>query len=249
MFEWMFTVDGWISLATLTLLEIVLGIDNLVVLAIAASPLPKDKRAIAQRVGLLGALVLRIAMLFMLVWLTKMREPVFFIGEFAVSWRDIILFFGGMFLLWKATTEIHQEVEGGSEGPTRARTTSFFGVIMMIMVIDFVFALDSIITAVAMTQWLPVMIAANVIAIIMMMVSARAITEFIEKHPTVKMLALSFIILVGVALVADGLHFHIPREYIYFAIVFSLGVEFLNGLVRRKTSTAEAVDSKDIEQP
>ena len=237
-FSWMFTVEGWIGLVTLTLLEIVLGIDNLVFLTIAASKLPGEQRAKARKLGLLGALVLRIAMLSMLVWLTKLVTPIAQIGSFTLTWRDVILMLGGLFLLWKGTSEIHQEVEGGEEGPQKAYTSSFLGVIAMIMVIDFVFALDSIITAVGMTDVLPIMILANVFAIILMLVSARAIGEFIERHPTVKMLALSFILLVGVALVADGMHFHIPREYIYFAIAFSLGVEFLNMLVRTRRGVA-----------
>lgn len=241
---WMFTVEGWIGLATLTLLEIVLGIDNLVFLTIAASKLPKDQRPKAQKIGLLGALVLRILMLSMLVWLTKLKTPITTIGEFTLTWRDVILLLGGLFLLWKGTAEIHQEVEGGTEGPQEARASTFAGVIMMIMVIDFIFALDSIVTAVGLTDILPIMILANVIAIVLMLVSARAIGEFIDRHPTVKMLALSFILLVGVALVADGMHFHIPREYIYFAIAFSLGVEFLNMLVRNRAVKQPAA-SKD----
>ncbi len=237
-FGWMFTVEGWIGLATLTLLEIVLGIDNLVFLTIAASKLPREQRPKAQKIGLIGALVLRIAMLSMLVWLTKLKAPIATFGDFTLTWRDVILLLGGLFLLWKGTSEIHQEVEGGTEGPQQAHATSFAGVIFMIMVIDFIFALDSIITAVGLTDVLPIMILANVFAIVLMLVSARAIGEFIDKHPTVKMLALAFILLVGVALVADGMHFHIPREYIYFAIAFSLGVEVLNMLVRRRNAPA-----------
>jgi predicted tellurium resistance membrane protein TerC len=233
-FGWIFTVEGWIGLITLTLLEIVLGIDNLVFLTIAAGRLPRAQRPKAQKLGLLGALVLRIVMLAMLVWLTKLVTPIAQIGSYTLTWRDVILMLGGLFLLWKGTTEIHQEVEGGEEGPQKAYTSSFMGVIAMIMVIDFIFALDSIVTAVGMTDVLPIMILANVFAIILMLVSARTIGEFIDQHPTVKMLALAFILLVGVALVADGMHFHIPREYIYFAIAFSLGVEFLNMLVRTR---------------
>ena len=235
MLDWMFTVEGWIGLATLTLLEIVLGIDNLVFLTIAASKLPREQRPKAQKIGLLGALVLRIAMLSTLVWLTKLVTPITTFGTFVLTWRDVILLLGGLFLLWKGTTEIHQEVEGGTEGPQKAHAASFAGVIFMIMVIDFIFALDSIVTAVGLTDILPIMILANVFAIIIMLACARAIGDFIEKHPTVKMLALAFILLVGVALIADGMHFHIPREYIYFAIAFSLGVESLNTLVRRRS--------------
>ncbi len=236
MLDWMFTIDGWVGLATLTLLEIVLGIDNLVFLTIAASKLPLEQRPKAQKIGLLGALVLRIIMLSMLVWLTKLVTPITTIGDFTLTWRDVILLLGGLFLLWKGTAEIHQEVEGGTEGPQEARASTFAGVIAIIMVLDFIFALDSIVTAVGLTDVLPIMILANVFAIIVMLVSARTIGDFIDRHPTIKMLALAFILLVGVALVADGMHFHIPREYIYFAIAFSLGVEALNTLVRSRNA-------------
>ena len=245
MFDWMFTIDGWIGLATLTLLEIVLGIDNLVFLTIAASKLPREQRAKAQKIGLMGALVLRILMLSMLVWLTKLVTPITTFGDFTLTWRDVILLLGGLFLLWKGTAEIHQEVEGGTEGPQEAHATSFMGVIGIIMVLDFIFALDSIVTAVGLTDILPIMILANVFAIIIMIVSARTIGDFIDRHPTIKMLALAFILLVGVALVADGLHFHIPREYIYFAIAFSLSVETLNLLVRRKNDVDVVEDKSE----
>jgi predicted tellurium resistance membrane protein TerC len=235
-YAWIFTIDGWVSLVTLSFLEIVLGIDNLVFLTIASQRLPKHQRAKAQRIGLSGALLLRIAMLSTLVWLTKLKTPIVTFGEFTLTWSDVIFVSGGLFLLWKATTEIHQEVEGGTEGPQKVRVSSFAGVIAVIMVIDFVFALDSIITAVGLSQFLPVMILANVVAIIVMLSAARPVGAFIEQHPTVKMLALAFILLVGLALVADGIHMHIPRGFIYFSIAFSLAVEFLNMLVRRRAT-------------
>jgi predicted tellurium resistance membrane protein TerC len=235
-YAWIFTIDGWISLITLSFLEIILGIDNLVFLTIASHRLPKHQRAKAQRVGLGGALLLRIAMLSMLVWLTKLKTPITTIGDFTLTWSDVIFIGGGMFLLWKGTSEIHQEVEGGSEGPRKVRVSSFLGVIGIIMVIDFVFALDSIITAVGLSQFLPVMILANVIAIAVMLLAARPVGDFIERHQTIKMLALAFILLIGVALIADGVHMHIPRGFIYFAIAFSLAVEFLNLLVRARAA-------------
>ena len=235
MFDWLFTIEGWISLLTLVLLEIVLGIDNLVFLAIAARKLPAAQRPKAQRLGLAGALMLRILLLSALVWLTRLTTPIFTLHGFAFSWRDLILLSGGFYLLWKGTMEIHEEAEGGGlEGPREASTRSFLGVVFTIMVLDLVFALDSIVTAVAMTQFLPVMILANVIAIGVMMLFARPVSEFIERHITIKLLALAFILLIGVTLVADGLHFHIPRGYIYFAILFSLFVEVINAWVRRK---------------
>ena len=243
MFDWMFSVEGWGSLLTLTLLEIVLGIDNLVFLSIASQKLPKDQRKSAQRLGLAGALVLRIAMLSMLVWLTQLTRPVFTYSGFALSWRDIILFAGGVFLIWKATMEIHQEVEGEPETTMQARTSSFAGVVMLIVAIDLVFALDSIVTAVGMTSLLPVMILANVIAIIMMLAAAGKISDFIDEHPTLKMLAMAFILLIGIALVADGLHYHIPRGFLYSAIVFSLAIEVLNTLVRTKSGRRSGRDN------
>ena len=233
-YAWMFTLDGWISLVTLTFLEIVLGIDNLVFLTIASQRLPKKQRARAQQIGLSGALVLRIAMLAMLVWLTKLKAVITDINGFELTWSDVIFIFGGGFLLWKGTTEIHQEMEGGTEGPLQSHASSFAGVIAVIMVIDFVFALNSIITAVGLSQFLPVMIAANVAAILVMLLAARPVGKFIEQHPTIKMLALAFILLIGLALVAEGIHVHIPRGFIYFAIAFSLTVETLNILVRRR---------------
>jgi len=229
MMDWLLTVEGWLSLATLTVLEIILGIDNLVFLTIASERLPERQRSLAQRIGLSGALVLRIIMLVMLVWLTRLTEPVIAIGDLAFSWRDIILIGGGLFLLYKGTREIHSEVEGHDDGRGHASAQAgFLSVIAVIMVIDFVFALDSIVTAVGMTTLLPVMIAANAIAILTMMLAAEPIGRFIRRHPTLKMLALAFILLVGVALVGDGFGMHIPRPYIYFAIAFSLGVESLN---------------------
>ena len=247
-YHWMFTVDGWVSLVTLTFLEIILGIDNLVFLTIAAQNLPREQRARAQRLGLSGALVLRVAMLAMLVWLTKLQAAITTVGSFTLSYSDVIFIAGGLFLLWKATGEIHQEVEGGGEARVRPTRSSFFGVITLIMVIDFVFALDSIITAVGLSQFLPVMIAANVAAILVMLLAAKPVGEFIERHPTIKMLALAFILLVGVMLIADGVHLHIPRGFLYFAIAFSLAVEALNIVVRtrreKRAAGAKSADAK-----
>ena len=235
-YAWMFTFDGWISLITLSFLEIILGIDNLVFLTIASQRLPEQHRARAQRIGLSGALLLRVAMLSMLVWLTKLKTPIVSYGDFTLTWSDVIFILGGVFLLWKGTTEIHQEVEGSDEGPKHAYAASFLGVIAIIMVIDFVFALDSIITAGGLSQFLPVMILANVVAIAVMLMAARPVGDFIQHHPTIKMLALAFILLIGLALVADGVHIHIPRGFIYFAIAFSIAVETLNTIVRNRSA-------------
>lgn len=231
--EWIFSFEIWASLLTLTLMEIVLGIDNLVFLTIAASGLPEEKRLPVQRLGLAAALIMRIVFLSMVVWITKLTTPVMTLGDHVVSWRDLILLFGGLFLLWKGTQEIHQEVEGGEEGRMAKAATAVGTVIVQIMILDLVFSLDSIITAIGLTDVLWVMITAVTIAIAVMMFAAKPVGKFIEDHPTTKMLALSFLILIGAALVADALHFHIPRGYIYFAIAFSLGVEVLNLLANR----------------
>jgi predicted tellurium resistance membrane protein TerC len=240
MFDWLFTVEGWLGLATLTLLEVVLGIDNLIFISVTAQRLPAHQRDRARYIGLLGALGLRIVMLSMLVWIIGLTQPITTLGEFELTWRDVIMLGGGLFLLWKGTLEIHHEVEGSHDvGPRRA-TASFAGVVAMIIVIDFVFALDSIITAVGLTEVLSIMIIANIVAIAVMMLAAQPVGAFIEANPTFKMLALAFILLVGVALVGEGLHFHIPRGYIYFAISFSLGVEIVNLRIRKRRAAAAA---------
>ena len=228
----------WSSLITLTVLEIVLGIDNLIFISVVSARLPMHQQARARRIGLSLALIFRIGLLASIVWIVGLTQPIFSIGDFDFSWRDAILFFGGIFLLAKGTMEIHATVEG--EGDNHAvggrMAATFASVIGQVIVLDIVFSLDSIITAVGMTQNLPVMIIAVVIAIFIMMVASEPVSAFIQRHPTTKMLALSFLLLVGMALVADGMHFHLPREYLYFAIAFSMSVEVLNLLAagRRK---------------
>jgi predicted tellurium resistance membrane protein TerC len=225
--------NTWAALLTLTVLEIVLGIDNLVFLAIVSARLPAETQRRARSVGLMLALVLRIGLLTMLTLIAKLTTPIVTIGDYALSWRDVVLGVGGFYLIYKGATEIHETVETvGSDAP-RA-TARFIAVIFQIMVLDLVFSLDSIVTAVGMTDNLPVMIAAIVIAILVMMFAAGPVSGFIERHPTVKMLALSFLLLVGMALVADAGHFHIPRGYLYAAIAFSILVEGLNIWVRSK---------------
>lgn len=235
--EWISSPEIWASLLTLTALEVVLGIDNVIFISIVTARLPEHRRAAARRLGLGGALVLRVLMLIMLVWLVGLTQPIFALFGWEASWRDIILLGGGLFLLAKGTSEIHHtlEVETQDRG---LQSMGFAMAIFQIMMLDAVFSLDSVITAIGMTDFLPVMIAAVVIAIVVMMVAAGVLGRFIERHPTTKMLALSFLLLVGVALVADGLHFHIPRGYLYFAIAFSAGVEILNILARRKRRKA-----------
>jgi predicted tellurium resistance membrane protein TerC len=231
----------WASLLTLTALEIVLGIDNLIFLSIVSGRLPKEQQRFARQIGLALALLGRVALLFSLTWIIGLTEPVLTIGGFALSWRDIVLLIGGAFLIVKGTMETHHMLEGQEEEHSVGTIT--FGVaVFQILILDVVFALDSIITAVGMTDVLSVMIVAVVIAMIVMLVAANPVGDFVNAHPTVKMLALSFLLLVGVALIADGLHFHIPRGYLYFAIAFSAMVEALNLLAsraRRKRAAAE----------
>jgi predicted tellurium resistance membrane protein TerC len=241
MLDWIADPNIWASLLTLTFLEIVLGIDNIIFLSIITERVAENRRLLAQRLGLGLALFGRLALLAGLVWLTKLTAPLFEIFELAVSWRDIILLGGGLFLLAKATSEIHHTVEGEEEKHGGGKAASFAAAIAQILAIDVVFSLDSVITAVGMTDHLPIMVAAVVIAIGVMMFAATPISNFIRRHPTTKMLALSFLLLIGVALVADALHFHVPRGYLYFAIAFSMLVELLNlAAMRRRKKARES---------
>jgi predicted tellurium resistance membrane protein TerC len=239
MLDWIADPNVWASLVTLTFLEIVLGIDNIIFLSIITERVAENRRLLAQRLGLGLALFGRLALLAGLVWLTKLTAPLFEVFDLEVSWRDIILMGGGHFLLAKATSEIHGTVEGGEAHHGGGKSASFASAIAQILAIDIVFSLDSVITAVGMTDNLPIMVAAVVIAIAVMMFAATPISGFIRRHPTTKMLALAFLLLIGVALVADALHFHVPRGYLYFAIAFSLLVELLNlaASKRRKKAT------------
>ena len=234
MFEWLADPNAWIALATLTMLEIVLGVDNVIFISILAGKLPKDQQAKARRVGLILAMVMRILLLFSIAWIIKLTAPWFTVLGQEISGRDLILLLGGLFLLAKATHEIHDKLEG-EEGHGSARVAaSFTSVIIQIMLLDIVFSLDSVITAVGMADDLGVMVAAVVIAVGVMMVSAGAISGFVDRHPTVKILALSFLILIGVSLTAEAFEHHIPKGYIYFAMAFSVFVEMINLRVRAK---------------
>ena len=244
MLELLTSPEAWISLATLTVLEIVLGIDNIIFLSIVTSKLPRDQQGRARCIGLGLALVARLLLLFSLAHMTRMLAPIFFIDRFAVSWRDVVLFFGGAFLIYKGTTEMHDMLEGQLPGSTEG-SAGFLAVILQIMVIDMLFSLDSVITAIGIADHLPVMVVAILIAITVMLVAAGPVAGFIEQHPTVKMLALAFLLLVGVALVADGMHFHIPRVYLYFAIGFSIAVEALNLNAARARRRREAEKRPD----
>jgi predicted tellurium resistance membrane protein TerC len=231
--------EAWAALLTLTALEIVLGVDNVIFLSVIVSRIPAPQAKRARQIGLALALVFRIVLLSLLVWLIGLTQAVLTVKGLAFSWRDIILIGGGLFLIGKATHEIHGEVEGGNEaGDDTQKAGAFFWVIVQIIIIDMVFSLDSIITAIGMAQDLAIMIAAVVIACIIMYASSGPVARFVAEHPTTKMLALAFLVLIGVALVADGFQFHIPRGYIYFAIAFSALVEAFNVLAKRNRKKA-----------
>jgi predicted tellurium resistance membrane protein TerC len=241
MIDWLADPQLWSALLTLTALEIVLGIDNVIFISVVAERLPEDQREKARRLGLGAALLMRLVLLAGIAWIVGLTAPAFTVFDFAVSWRDVILLAGGLFLLAKATYEIHGTVEGEEHEDGGGASARFAMVIAQIMVLDLVFSLDSIITAVGMTDRLPIMFAAVIIAVGVMFFAAEAVSAFISRHPTTKMLALSFLLLIGVALIADGLHFHIPRGYLYFAIAFSAAVEGLNlaAAARRRRQRAK----------
>ncbi len=232
--EWIFDPQIWIALVTLTALEIVLGIDNIVVIAIVAGRLPPDQRARARLIGLSGALVTRLLLLLTLTWLASLTEPWITVAGLDFSGRDLILIVGGLFLIGKGTKEIHERVEE-AEPPDRHRpATGFAAAVAQIILIDIVFSFDSVITAVGMARDLGVMVAAVIIAVLVMLAASGAIVRFIDAHPTIKMLALSFLLLIGTALVAEGFSFDIPKGYLYFAMAFSVLVEALNIQVSRR---------------
>jgi predicted tellurium resistance membrane protein TerC len=234
--EWLSDPQAWAALATLTALEIVLGIDNIIFISILVSRLPVHQRPKARVLGLGLAMGTRLLLLASLAWVMGLTAPLFTALGQEISGRDLILLGGGLFLLVKSTSEIHASLEGTEESPRHAAVASFAGVLAQIAVIDIIFSLDSVITAVGLAQDLVVMAIAIVISVLVMMYAARAISEFVERHPTVKMLALAFLILVGTALMAEGLEFHIPKGYIYFAMAFSVSVEMLNLRLRRRAA-------------
>ncbi len=233
--DWITNPEAWIALATLTVLEIVLGIDNIVFISILADKVREESRAMARQVGLAMAMLTRIALLFSIVWVMGLTRPLFEVLDHAFSGRDLILLAGGLFLLFKATREIHEKLEGTAHGDrATVGAASFASVITQIALLDLVFSLDSVITAVGMADDVGVMVTAVVIAVGFMMVSAGPVSRFVGRHPTVKMLALSFLLLIGMSLVAEGLGQHIPKGYIYFAMGFSIFVETLNFRLVRK---------------
>lgn len=224
----------WIAFFTLTALELVLGIDNIIFISVLVDRLPDETRNLARRLGLFLAMFMRIGLLLALSWIVGLTAPLFTIAELEISGRDMILIGGGLFLLWKSTKEIHQLLEGEEGGESRQVRPSFSSIIIQIIIIDLVFSFDSIITAVGMVDDVRVMIAAVIASVIMMMYFSAAIGRFVSNHPTVKMLALSFLVVVGVVLIADGFDHHVPKGYIYFAMAFSVMVEMLNIRMRKR---------------
>ncbi|HJR36430.1 MAG TPA: TerC family protein [Gemmatimonadales bacterium] len=236
--DWITDPQAWIAFATLTVLEIVLGIDNIVFISILSSRLPKAQQPRARALGLALAMLSRIALLFSLSWITRLTAPLFTVLSEEISGRDLVLIFGGLFLLAKSTHEIHARLEGESGGGKPRVAPTLRSVLIQIMLLDIVFSLDSVITAVGMVDQLAIMVAAVMVAVGFMMLFATPLSDFVDRHPTVKILALSFLLLIGMALVAEGLDQHIPKGYIYFAMAFSVGVEILNLKARRASEAA-----------
>lgn len=232
--EWLADPQIWIALITLTALEIVLGIDNIIFISILAGKLPAEQQQRARTLGLALAMITRLALLFSLTWIMQLTKPWFSVLNHEISGRDVILILGGLFLLAKSTMEIHEKLEGEEEGDGRRAARSFWSTIVQIMLLDIVFSLDSVITAIGMVDQLAVMVAAVVIAVGFMLVFAGAVSNFVDRHPTIKMLALSFLLLIGLALIGEGFDMHIPKGYIYFAMAFSVFVELLNLKLRRQ---------------
>ncbi len=234
---------AWIAFLTLTALELVLGIDNVIFISILVDKLPEARRELARRIGLALAMFMRIGLLFVLVWISGLTEPLFTVLRQEISGRDLILIAGGLFLLWKSTKEIHQLLEGEKGAASAAVGATFSGVILQIMIIDIVFSFDSIITAVGMVDRIEVMIAAVIVSVLLMMAFAGGIGRFVSAHPTVKMLALAFLFVIGVVLIADGFDHHVPKGYVYFAMAFSVCVEMLN--LRMRKRAARPVELRD----
>ena len=227
-------IDTWIALLTLTFLEIVLGIDNIIFISIVAGKLPEENQKKARLIGLSLALIVRVALLFGISWLIGLTDPIITIKEFALSWRDLILLAGGLFLIAKSTSEIHHKVEGDEEEHGNTKVTSFGSALVQIVLLDIIFSFDSILTAVGLTSEITLMVIAVIVSILVMMIFAGKISDFINKHPTLQILALSFLILIGFMLGIEALHFHVPKGYIYFAVFFSLVVEVINIRMRKK---------------
>lgn len=246
MFEWLTNPEAWIALGTLIALEIVLGIDNIIFISILVGRLPAHQRNIARQLGIGLAMLTRLALLFSLVWVMGLVEPWFSIYELEISGRDIILIVGGLFLLAKSTHEIHNSLEIEQETEAAPGSAGFYSVLTQIAILDIVFSFDSVITAVGLVEHLSIMVIAIVIAVVVMLFSAKLIGDFVDRNPTIKMLALSFLILIGFTLIAEGFDVHIPKGYIYFAMAFSVAVEVLNIRVRKKKATSPVQLSKKL---
>lgn len=234
-FHQLFTVASLISLLTLSVLEIVLGIDNIIFISIIAGKLPKAKQGKARTIGLMLALIMRVALLFSISFIVGLKDPLFMIGEFGVTGRDLILFSGGVFLLYKTTVELHNKVQGYDDGEIDVKKISFSGIVMQIVLIDIVFSFDSILTAVGLVTNLVVMVLAVIIAMIIMIVFSGKVSDFINDNPTIKILALSFLLMIGVVLILEAFHEHVDKKFIYICISFSLFVEMMNIRMRRKS--------------
>ena len=231
--EWLFTPEALIALATLTALELVLGIDNVIFISILAGKLPPHQRDKARQLGLMVAAVSRLALLFSIAWIVSLTNPLFSLAGQEISWRDIILIVGGLFLIYKATTELHQRLEGETDVKGAAVRATFAGVLLQVLILDMVFALDSIITAVGMVDDVKIMVLAIILSVALMLVLAKRIHGFVERHPTIKVLALSFLLMIGMVLIADGFEVKVPKGYVYFAMGFSVFVELLNMRMRK----------------
>jgi len=244
-FEWITSPEAWIALATLTALEIVLGIDNIIFISILVAKLPEEQRDKARRLGIGLAMLARLALLFSIVWIMRLVDPWFTIFGQEISGRDLILIGGGLFLLAKSTSEIHDSLEITPEGEQPRGPASFAGILIQIAILDIVFSLDSVITAVGLADEISIMAIAIIIAVGVMLVASKAIAEFVETNPTIKILALSFLILVGMTLVAEGMDMHVPKGYIYFAMAFSVAVEMINIKLRNRLSKPVKLQKND----
>lgn len=249
MMELLTDPQAWIAFATLTTLELVLGIDNIIFISILVDKLPPDKQVLARRLGLFMAMFMRIGLLLVLSWIIGLVAPLFTVLNQEISGRDLILIAGGLFLIWKSTGEIHQSLEGEEGHASGAVRATFAAVLLQIMIVDLVFSLDSIITAVGMVDELAVMIAAVIASVALMMVFAGAIGRFVSEHPSIKMLALSFLVVVGVVLIAEGFDHHVPKGYVYFAMAFSLGVEMLNIRMRKRSARPVQLHTEYTRKP
>jgi predicted tellurium resistance membrane protein TerC len=239
MFETLLTTEGIVSLLTLTFLEIVLGIDNIVFISITAGRLPAADQKKARNVGILLALVVRIALLLGVSWIIGLKDPILTIRTFELSFRDVILVIGGLFLLGKSSSEIHAKLEGETEDPRDVKVLSLTGAIIQIILLDIVFSLDSILTAVGLVEDVLIIVIAILISLAVMLIFARKISDFIHTHPAMKLLAISFLMMIGLVLVIEGLHVHVPKGYIYFSMAFALGIEILNMKIRKRTKKRE----------